>query len=143
MKQRPRPLLACSSCNNIYCRVCLESRWKDDRWTAGLAEGEAWQCPKCVGDCCCKACGKGNRSSSSSAPRKRSLPSSVPEEAGAPTFDAPAMPARSTKRPASAGVLPGRQPSVPAGFQSQLVAAGPANPKYPRNQMGTSLWNTI
>jgi hypothetical protein len=52
-KQRPRQLLACSSCNAIMCRVCLETRWKADQWVDDATD---WVCHKCLGDCPCKSC---------------------------------------------------------------------------------------
>lgn len=136
MKQRPRPLLACSTCNNIYCRICLESRWKTDKWAEGVSQGDAWVCPKCVGDCACKACTKGAKAASV---RKRAAPSasssSSSSAAAAADFDLPAP--RSSKR-ASPDVLPGRQPSLPAGFQSAPPKAA-QSPKLPRDKMGLSM----
>ncbi len=53
MKQRPRQLLACSDCNAILCRTCLETRWKTDQW---LDDAQDWVCHKCRGECPCKSC---------------------------------------------------------------------------------------
>lgn len=132
MKQRPRPTLACSTCNNIYCNVCLETRYETDRYAAGLADGNAWECPKCQGDCPCKACSKG-------APRKRSAPraaSAASSSSAEHHFDVPAprsAPKRATT--ASTMLLPGRQPSVPAGLE--LAPAKKPVPNYEqRERMG-------
>ena len=124
MKQRPRPLLACSECNNIYCQVCLETRFKSDKWSEGR-DSAVWQCPKCAGDCCCKSCSKGRTGLASAARKRPALSASSDEEysqreedEGALLFFAPARPAPAARR--AAGTLeglPGRQPVLPAGFQ--------------------------
>ncbi len=142
MKQRPRPLLACSECNNIYCQVCLETRFKTDKWAEGR-DLPTWQCPKCAGDCCCKSCSKVRprhlrvllllshplcqaRPGLSGAARKRpALSASSDEEYsqreeddGSLLFFAPARPAPAARRAVgSLEGLPGRQPGLPAGFQ--------------------------
>ncbi len=140
MKQRPRPLLACSECNNIYCQVCLETRFKTDKWSEGR-EQASWQCPKCAGDCCCKSCSKG-RPGSSSASRKRSSPFASSSSAAssddeyaqqddedvsllffAPSRPAPARRAAVPAAPAVAVGLPCRQPVLPAGFQWSVPPA--------------------
>lgn len=147
MKQRPRPLLACSECNNIYCQVCLETRFKTDKWSEGQGQ-DTWQCPKCAGDCCCKSCSKGRPGSSSSASRKRSSPLASSSAASsdddyaqqedddvsllffAPARPAPARRAAPAAAPAAAPEmavgLPCRQPVLPAGFQWNAPTASVA-----------------
>lgn len=55
MKQRPRPIAACSQCNTIICKLCLQDRWKSDQWEEACATS-TWVCHKCLGSCVCKAC---------------------------------------------------------------------------------------
>ena len=55
MKQRPRPIAACSQCNTIICKLCLQDRWKNDQWEDACSSA-GWVCHKCVGTCVCKAC---------------------------------------------------------------------------------------
>lgn len=61
MKQRPRPISACSACNTIICKICLQERWKTDQWEEACTTPN-WVCHKCMGNCICKACkSKGQR----------------------------------------------------------------------------------
>jgi len=55
MKQRPRPIAACSNCNTIICKLCLQDRWKTDQWEEACSTSN-WVCHKCRGICVCKAC---------------------------------------------------------------------------------------
>lgn len=54
MKQRPRPTLACTQCNIIICKPCLQERWSTNQWIASPANN--WVCHKCRGVCVCKGC---------------------------------------------------------------------------------------
>lgn len=54
MKQRPRPVLSCSTCNIIMCKTCLEEKWPTSQWIEN--PGKDWSCHKCKGTCTCKAC---------------------------------------------------------------------------------------
>lgn len=63
MKQRPRPVCACSRCNTIICKVCLEERWREDLWLISTKTPN-WLCPKCTNTCVCKSC-KSKRAASS------------------------------------------------------------------------------
>lgn len=163
MKQRPRQLLACAACNTIICRTCLETRWKTDQWAEGCLEDQ-WVCHKCRGDCPCKACrGKGGAAvasrkransisggfSSNSAEDRKDEEFAGPEAMqmgddesqllalATPAFafaDVPAPAPRPVKRH-HAAAAPGRQPSLPPGFQVTSSHA-PAVAFVPRERMG-------
>lgn len=65
MKQRPRPIAACSMCNTIICKLCLQDRWKTDQWDEACSQ-PSWVCHKCNGTCVCKSCkSKGSRGAAS------------------------------------------------------------------------------
>jgi hypothetical protein len=154
MKQRPRPLLACSECNNIYCQVCLETRFKSDKWAEGR-DMAVWQCPKCVGDCCCKSCSKARPGVVSVARKRPALSASSDEEYnqkdeddGSLLFFAPARPAPAARR--AVGTLeglPGRQPVLPAGFQwgggpvSGTSGAAPAVAAPTMKERALGIWD--
>jgi len=142
MKQRPRPLLACSQCNNIYCRICLQTRWKSDKWEEGLAM-DPWVCPKCTGDCVCKSCAKGQHKS---VVKKRAHPSSAAPAATSVAvkggedqqwFDAPQV--RSKRHSSTPQILPGRQPSLPDGFQPTPKATPSVQIPYDRDSAGLAM----
>jgi len=67
MKQRPRPIAACSQCNTIICKLCLMDRWKTDQWEEACSTSN-WICHKCRGLCVCKSCkSKGSRAAANAA----------------------------------------------------------------------------
>jgi hypothetical protein len=81
-----------------------------------------------MGDCVCKSCSKGQ---SKSVVKKRALPPQQPQEK---SFDAPFV--RSKRQTSSPDILPGRQPSLPDGFQPSLKAAPPVQIPYDRDSAG-------
>jgi hypothetical protein len=69
MRTYPREVMTCTTCNNIVCKKCFDSRLKGYDWKQAQKDKQSWSCPACMGNCVCNRCRKHT---------KRALPSYSP-----------------------------------------------------------------
>jgi len=145
MKQRPRQLLACSDCNAILCRTCLETRWRTNQW---LDQPVGWVCHKCRGDCPCKSC-KGRSGTRVVGHKRASFSMSATEEEDQDfTFAQPSRGPKTSKTRTSKPSATERaaQPTMQGLLmllEQEEVATGVASPQHDVQPAGSVHRSTI